>query len=74
MKKQSGVSVVEFAWILTLFAIVTVLVLTAFPPIEPEKTPPPLVAKKTPLPDGRKEKPATAPYPLVASQVVAAPQ
>jgi hypothetical protein len=74
MKKQSGVSIVEFAWILTLFVIVAVLVLTSFPPIEPEKTPPPLVAKGTPLPDGGKEMPATVPPPLAVSQVVAAPQ
>ena len=73
MKKQSGVTIVECAWILALFVIVAVVVLTALPPIEPEKTPPLLVTKKVPLPsaaekiplpDGGKEKCATVPPPL----------
>jgi hypothetical protein len=74
MKKQSGVTIVEVALILGLFGIVAVSVFTSFPPIEPKKTPLQLVAKEAPLPNGGNEKPATAPFPIVVSQVVAAPQ
>ena len=64
MKKRSGVSIVEYALILALFAIVAVLILTSFPPIG---------EKETWIPRAEKEQAAMARSPQKSGKGIAPP-